>query len=144
MLENNDLIESIKSNEGFLGVVYKDTEGFDTIGIGTKLPLSYDEAVLLARFRLGLKTVELIKKEPFVKSLPLDKQHILIEMSYQMGVKGVLKFKKMFIALKSFNYELASREMLDSKWAKQTPNRAILLAKKMAIIPVKNTGFDCV
>jgi lysozyme len=52
-------------------------------------------------------------------------------MAYQMGVVGVLKFKKMLLAIKDKNYALASHEMLDSTWAIQTSNRAKELAAQM-------------
>lgn len=127
----NDLIENIKRNEGFVGTVYKDTLGFDTIGYGTKLPLNEEESELLLEYRLKQKIKEFEKKEPFLNKLPLEKQEILIEMSYQMGVNGVLKFKKMWQALKNEDYIEASIQMLDSRWAIQTPNRANQLAKTM-------------
>lgn len=126
-----ELLEEIKVNEGFVGTVYKDTLGFDTIGYGTKLPLSKDEAEVVAEMRLKAKIKELEAKEPFVNKLPLDKQAVVIEMSYQMGVNGVLKFKKMWKALKEGDYETASKEMLDSRWYVQTPNRATGLSEKM-------------
>lgn len=127
-----NLIENIKESEGFRGEVYKDTLGFDTIGFGTKLPLSEDEAILILEHRLKAKIKELEQKEPFVNKLPLNKQEILAEMAYQMGVGGVLKFKKMWEALKRFDYKEASKQMLDSSWAKQTPNRAKKLSENMA------------
>jgi len=126
-----DLIESIKRHEGFVGEVYKDTLGFDTIGYGTKLPLNKPEAELLLEYRLKQKIKEFESKEPFINKLEIDKQMILIEMSYQLGVNGVLKFKKMFEALKNSDYILASSEMLNSKWYAQTPNRALHLSKLM-------------
>ena len=126
-----NLLESIKKNEGFVGTSYKDTLGFDTIGYGTKLPLSEEEAEVLLSLRLRDKIKELEKREPFINELPLEKQEIIVEMCYQMGVSGVLKFKRMWSALKEFDYERASVEMLDSKWAKQTFTRAYELSKKM-------------
>jgi len=126
-----ELLEEIKINEGFVGTVYKDTEGFDTIGYGTKLPLSKEEAEVLAEMRLKAKIKELEQKEPFVNKLPLDKQEVVVEMSYQMGVNGVLKFKKMWKALKVEDYDTAAKEMLDSRWYVQTPNRAMKLSLKM-------------
>lgn len=126
-----NLIEDIKANEGFRGEVYKDTLGFDTIGYGTKLPLNKEESKLLLEYRLKQKIKELESKEPFLNKLPLAKQEVLIEMSYQMGVNGVLKFKKMWVALKSGDYTEASKQMLDSRWAVQTPNRAKKLAEMM-------------
>ncbi len=129
MLEK--LIANIKKNEGFRATVYKDTEGYDTIGYGTKMPLNEDEAELILKHRLKAKIKELESKKPLVNSLPVEKQSILAEMCYQMGVNGVLKFKKMWKALEISNYETASVEMLDSRWAKQTPSRAKKLADVM-------------
>ena len=51
--------------------------------------------------------------------------------SYQIGEGGVSKFKNMWKALDSEDYGEASFQMLDSKWAKQTPARAGKLAGKM-------------
>jgi len=125
------IIENIKRHEGFRGEVYRDTLGFNTIGYGTKLPLSKKEASVLLEMRLKEKTKELEEKEPFINSLPLDKQSILVEMSYQLGVNGVLKFKKMWVALKNSDYKIAALEMLDSRWHIQTPRRAKELSDKM-------------
>lgn len=125
-----ELIEKIKESEGFSGVVYKDTEGFDTIGYGTKLPLSEKECEVLLEMRLKDKIKELEQREPFINSLPIEKQEVIAEMCYQMGVSGVLAFKRMWAALKKANYALAAAEMLDSRWAKQTPNRA----KKLSLV----------
>ena len=58
-------------------------------------------------------------------------EEILIEMVFQLGMTGVSKFKNMWKALAEKNYIGASYEMLDSRWAKQTPNRAKAMAKTM-------------
>lgn len=129
MMKN--LIKSIKHHEGFRGEVYKDTLGFDTVGYGTKMPLSEEEAEMILESRLKAKIKELETKEPFVNKLPINKQEILAEMSYQLGVNGVLKFRKMWNALKKFDYKAASIEMLDSRWYVQTPNRAKELSDRM-------------
>ena len=49
---------------------------------------------------------------------------VIVEMCYQMGVSGFSKFKKTIDHLMRKDYKAASEEMLDSRWAKQTPNRA--------------------
>ena len=45
-------------------------------------------------------------------------------MCYQLGVTGFSKFKKTIAYLQNKEWRNASIEMLDSRWAKQTPNRA--------------------
>lgn len=128
-----DLIEDIKENEGFNGSPYFDTLGFPTIGYGTKLPLSQDEAKLILVSRLGAKLYELRRVQSLFATLPQDKQNIIAEMSYQMGVSGVMNFKNMWFALQKKDYVTASVEMLNSKWAKQTPKRAKELSALMAL-----------
>ena len=51
-----------------------------------------------------------------------------------MGKNGVSKFRNMMKALRGHNYSLASSEMLDSLWARQTPNRAKKLSDLMKSI----------
>ena len=52
-------------------------------------------------------------------------------MTFQLGKQGVNKFKKMWAGLKAKDYSTASKEMLDSKWNKQTPKRAKEMSDKM-------------
>lgn len=124
----NKLIENIKKSEGFVGIVYKDTLQIDTIGYGTKLPLSKFEAELILKHRLDGKIKELLQNKPFVEILSENVQNALFEMAYQLGVSGLLKFKKMWIALEKEDYHKAHLEALDSLWAKQTPSRAKRIA----------------
>lgn len=127
------LIDDIKQEEGFKGIVYKCTEGFDTIGYGTRLPLSEKEAEMILEHRLNILKGNLSGS---LYMLDIDKKawDILYNMVYQMGVKGVLNFKNMIKALEAKDYKRAGDEMLDSKWAKQTPARANRLSKAMKAI----------
>ena len=127
------LIDDIKQEEGFKGIVYKCTEGFDTIGYGTRLPLSEKEAEMILEYRLNILKGNLSGS---LSMLDIDKKawDILYNMVYQMGVKGVLNFKNMIKALEAKDYKRAGDEMLDSKWAKQTPARANRLSKAMKAI----------
>ena len=49
-------------------------------------------------------------------------------MCYQMGFTGFTKFKRAIAHMKNREWQLASEEMLDSLWARQTTNRAKQLA----------------
>ena len=125
------LIEDIKQEEGFSGTVYKCTEGFDTVGYGTKLPLTKEESELILNHRLNQTKAQLTS---YLYDLDIKQEawDILFNMAYQLGVNGVLKFKKMIEALRSKDYKEASKQGLDSLWAKQTPNRANRLMKRMS------------
>lgn len=119
-----ELLKSIRENEGFEGMPYKDHLGYDTIGIGTKLPITEEEAMMLARIRLEAKESNLITRWGAYNRMPEDIQYMCLEMCYQLGVSGFLKFKKMVQALEKNDWNTAYNEGLDSKWATQTPNRA--------------------
>jgi|TARA_R100001463_G_scaffold115866_1_gene171101 lysozyme len=122
-----DLLESIKHHEGFVEHVYDDSLGIPTIGYGfaiKDLVLQEDlcDEILLRKLRILGRSV--MSKFPFFDSLPSDCKTVLMEMCYQLGVTGVSKFKKALKAMEDGDWEKAADEMLDSKWAKQTPNRA--------------------
>ena len=126
------VIEKLKQDEGFEGMPYEDSLGIPTIGYGIKLPLSEEEAEILLKHRLDKKILEISEKEPFFLDLPETAQEVIANMAYQLGVGGVLQFKKMWAALKNRDYQKAADEMLDSNWAReQTPNRAKRLAEIM-------------
>ena len=122
-----DLLKRIKHHEGFRKSVYQCTEGYDTIGYGFAIKdLEMDEDI--AEEILIRKVEKLIKrvrsKFDWLDSVPREVQGVLVEMSYQMGLSGVSKFKKALHAMQMFQWKLAATELLDSRWAKQTPNRA--------------------
>ena len=123
----NDLFKRIKHHEGYRPKVYQCTMGYDTIGIGFAIKDLYlDEDI--ADMILERKLLKLIKrvrsKFDWLDSVPREVQGVLVEMSYQMGLSGVSKFKKALHAMQMFQWKLAATELLDSRWAKQTPNRA--------------------
>ena len=60
--------------------------------------------------------------------MPPEVQGVILEMVYQLGFSGFKKFKKAILNMKSKDWKGAATEMLDSRWAKQTPNRANQLA----------------
>ena len=139
-MEYDDLKARIKEHEGYRDQVYKDSLGFATIGYG-HLVLPTD------KFKEGVtykkKDLEEVFDKDFniaksnanqlISGLPLHHQAkcVIIEMVFQLGIGGVSKFKNMWRALKQNDYQIASEEMLDSKWAKQTPKRAEELSSVM-------------
>ena len=135
-----ELKEQIKEHEGFVPRTYKDSLGKRTIGFGhlcvepeqwdddkeyTREELErvfdkdFDEALKNAESLIGKRSINFIAKQ------------VIIEMVFQLGIGGVGKFKKMWSALDKEDYGEASFQMMDSLWAKQTPNRAEKLSQKM-------------
>ena len=147
-------IEKLIEHEGCVLTVYQDSLGIDTIGIGRNLQdrgispeelaqmetsiedihdkgITEADAIYLAENDVQIVEDELSKAHPCVERLDAVRQLILMDMAYNMGVPRLCKFKNMWRALSEHNYTGASYEMLDSKWAKQTPNRAKSMAELM-------------
>ena len=121
------LLENIKESEGFRNRVYKCTEGYDTIGYGfavKDLVMDKDIADMILERKVAELRVRVEQKFPFIDSMPESVQDVMIEMCFQLGVSGFSKFKKTIQYLMTKQFEEAAVEMLDSKWYKQTPNRA--------------------
>ena len=136
------LLESVKKHEGYRNKVYLDTLGKRTVGVGHLCvedfwedDKEYDEKFLLEILEKDLGQAIIGARELMMEHGCMDinekAEEILIEMVFQLGKTGVSKFKNMWKALSELNYVGASYEMLDSRWAKQTPNRAKAMAKTM-------------
>ena len=135
-----ELKEQIKEHEGFVPRTYKDSLGKRTIGFGHLCvePEQWDddkeytreelERVFDKDFDEALKNAESLIGE---RSINFIAKQVIIEMVFQLGIGGVGKFKKMWSALDGEDYGEASFQMMDSLWAKQTPNRAEKLSQKM-------------
>jgi lysozyme len=128
------LIESVKSNEGFSSGIYKCIAGKRTIGYGRNLDdvgITGREASYLLETDLKRCQIQLQENIDLFDRLPDYVQNVLIEMCYQLGIGGLMTFKNTIKHIKWGQYEEASKEMLNSKWANQTPNRALYLSKIM-------------
>ena len=128
------LIDSIKQHEGYVGIVYKDSLGIDTIGYGfaiKDLELDKDICDIILERKLHALTDRINNKFHWYMYMPPEIQDIVVELCYQMGVYGFSCFKKTIAYLQDKKFKEASVEMLDSRWADQTPNRAKELSNRV-------------
>ena len=127
------LMKSVKAHEGFRNSVYKDTLGKRTVGYGhlcvedhwednREYTVPELERVLEADLNNAIQGAEELCSD--CPDLRDQAKEIIVEMVFQLGKTGVSKFRNMWKALKVPDYPTAAKEMLDSRWAKQTPNRA--------------------
>ena len=125
------LLDRIKHHEGFRSKVYKCTEGYDTIGYGfaiKDLELDKDISEMILMQKLDNLMTRIGKTFVWWRSADSTVKDVVVEMCYQLGVSGFSKFKKTIDHLENKRYGKASAEILDSKWARQTPNRALELS----------------
>ena len=128
------LIKQIKEHEGFRSSVYQCTEGYDTIGYGfaiKDLKLDEDIAELILIRKLGELQDRISHTFGWFHNAPDVVKDVVTNMCYQLGISGFSKFKKTIYLIETEQYEEASVEMLDSLWAKQTPNRAKELSEEI-------------
>ena len=135
------LIESVKKHEGYRDVVYRDTLNKRTIGFGhlcvedhwedgKKYDKEYLEKILKEDLQYAINQGEGMCKDLKISD---DAKFLIIEMIFQLGSAGVQKFRRMWSALEEDppNYFEAHVQMLDSRWAKQTPERATEMSEQM-------------
>ena len=139
------LLESVKKHEGYRNKVYLDTLGKRTVGVGHLCvedfwedDKEYEEKFLMTILEHDLQTAIKGAKDLMSENGCMDMdevaEEIIIEMIFQLGKTGVSKFRNMWKALSSLDYSTAASEMLDSRWAKQTPNRAQAMSAQMAAL----------
>lgn len=124
-----NLIAMLKRQEGVSKWAYEDHLGYVTVGVGRCLDpekglgLSDDEVDYLLRNDITRCYQELGVFSWF-HDLDEVRQHAIVSMLFQLGLPKFLEFKKTLAFLAEGKYSQAAEEMLNSKWARQTPNRA--------------------
>jgi Phage-related lysozyme (muraminidase) len=129
-----DLIEQLIDHEGLKLKPYECTAGKLTIGVGRNLEdrgISDDEAEYLLHNDIEIVERELLEAQPLVSMLDAVRQRVLVDMGFNLGTPTLMKFQKMWDAVEDEDWEEASAQMLDSRWAKQVGRRAVRLADAM-------------
>jgi len=132
-----DLKQQLIRDEGSVSHAYKDSLGYWTIGVGRLIDsrkgggLSPDEIDFLLENDIKTKTREVLLALPWMEKLNDARQAVLIGMAFQMGIGGLLKFKRMLGSIEDGRYVEAAEEMVKSRWAMQTPKRAYRMAQQM-------------
>ncbi len=128
------IVDQIKRDEGLRLKPYHCTEGKLTIGYGRNLEdVGISESEAEAMLAADIKNVEdaLHQRLPIYTKLSEARVRALTNMGFQLGVGGLLKFKNMIAALERGDWEEAARQALDSRWARQTPERAARVAEQL-------------
>lgn len=128
------LLEQLKRDEGLRLTPYRDSVGKLTIGYGRNLDdvgISTEEANTLLLNDIERATNDLSKHLPWIASMDAVRQGVLLNMAFNMGIAGLLGFRKFLAFAEEMSYTDASEEMLKSKWAEQTGARAHRLSVQM-------------
>jgi len=148
-MDKKKLVDLISNHEGVILKVYDDATGQEvgagdilighpTIGVGRNvakdgLGISQEEAEFML-----MNDIERVEKE--IKNFPIEhlneaRRAIIIDMAFNMGITrfNPTMWTKLFTALANEDYGEASKEMLDSNWARQTKRRSKRLSDMMLL-----------
>lgn len=144
---NDQLNQSlIRSHEGLMLTVYKDTMGNRTIGVGFNLdaagakaicgqlgidyasiclgkPITMDQANALFQYTYGFVLNDLVSIFPGFKDMPDNVCAVLCDMRFELGFGGFRQFHLFIAAIKNADWAGAIAQMKHSLWESQVPGR---------------------
>lgn len=141
------IIRRLKFHEGMVLKPYRCPVGKITIGVGRNIednPFSEEEKKAIGDWKRGItenaayillrndikRCIAQLKKEvDFFPKLDLERQYALLDMCFQLGIGGLLKFKNMLKWIRLRQWKKAAEECLRSEYAKQTQARAKRIAR---------------
>ena len=142
MISDDVIIQRLVVNEGIVYQVYRCPAGFLTIGVGRNLetnPLTAEEKRVCGDYMHGITKEqcyyllrndiarvkeELDKKLPWWINLSKDRQFVLIDMCFNLGVTKLLKFNNTLKYLSTGFYKQAASNLRESLYYRQVPKRA--------------------
>ena len=127
------LFLQLERHEGVALKPYTDTVGKVTIGVGrnlTDMGITEEESDALLVHDIERVTQELNAAFPWFVDLDMVRQAALVNIGF-MGLTRLRTFRKALKAMAHEDYERASREFADSKWARQVGQRAVELCAQI-------------
>jgi lysozyme len=125
----------IKRHEGFYDKLYLCPAGHRTIGYGHNCDAYLDAPKYEGRLITETEATNLLLNDlsdcikdctKFIRSYPTYsdiEQCIILDMCFNLGIQGLLKFKKMLSAFNLKDHRTTAREMINSHWASQVGKR---------------------
>lgn len=145
-MNTNDplLAKELRRDEGVEYVPYLDTVGVKTVGVGHNMqakPLPADWTFPLTDAQVDQLLAEdlqevfdgLDRNIPWWRKLSYERQRVLANMAFNLGIKGLMGFKNTLAHVQAERYQSAAEGMLASKWARQVGQRANRLAAMMVM-----------
>lgn len=127
-----EISEQLRKHEGEKLKPYLCTSGKITIGVGRNLQdrgISKLESEFMLQNDIDQSIKELSENISFYHNLPDNIKKVLIDMCFNIGIGGLMKFTKTLRYIEEKRYAEAAKEMLNSKWSKQVGQRAITLSQ---------------
>jgi lysozyme len=138
-------------HEGLRLTPYRCTAGKLTVGVGHNLEadggdaglilrrpvmmdteITKDEAMLLLEHDIACTLPGIQRLIPSWDSLSDNRQHVMMDMAFNLGLHGLSKFRRVLDAIEAKDFDQAAYQMLQSRWAGQVGKRAERLARSMS------------
>lgn len=132
--DRNALVRQLRLHEGEKLRPYRCTAGKLTIGVGRNLEdrgITREESAMLLANDIRAVDAGLVRALPWVARLDDVRQRVLVDMAFNLGLQGLLEFKRTLKAVEEGRYQQAAGMMLESRWASQVGARAERLARMM-------------
>ena len=144
-MDRQRLMDEIKRHEGEVLEIYEDSLGYLTFGVGHLIKDSDDEYGLPVGTPVSQERVDDVYDYDFDKhldetihlfeskggedfyALPENIQHVLVNMTFNLGGTRFSKFNNMWKGVVSCDWEKVAVEMEDSRWFRQVGRRSVEL-----------------
>jgi lysozyme len=133
----DQLVADLRTDEGERLYAYRDSRGFLTIGIGINIDraggggITAEESLHLCQNRLRAAEADLDRELPWWRNMSSARQRVLVNMTYNLGLAGLLGFHRALAAMQVGDYDKAADEMVDSEWFEEVGARAVRLVALM-------------
>ncbi len=130
-------MEQIALQEGCSLTSYQDNLGNWTIGIGhtpayPNVTWTLDQCLHQFYLDVNLKGVTPVNANlPWAQGMGTIRWWVFVNMSFNMGIGGLLEFQELFQACQDGDWEGAIDAMKESLWYQQVPNRVDALCQQM-------------
>lgn len=121
-------------HEGLRLKPYMDTTAHITIGVGrnlTDVGISATEAMQLLDNDISRTLMGIRPHISWWDALSEVRQRVLVDMAFNLGPEGLLKWTNTLQAVSDGDYQFAAKAMRQSLWARQVGKRALDLALMM-------------
>jgi lysozyme len=126
-----NLRDHIKLREGYRAMAYQDTKGIWTIGYGhtkgARPGLIWTQAQAEAALDQDIADAihDLHYHLPWTQNLSQNRQYVLVDMIFNMGIGKVLEFHHTLACMQAGDWKGAHDGMLNSQWFKDVGQRAV-------------------
>ena len=130
----DNIYDQLTRDEEKRNRMYLDSVGKHTIGVGHNLddkPISDRACQVILEDDVADARDDLRRALPWVANLSEPRQAALLNMCFNMGLGGLLTFKKALAAIQTGQWDRVGPEILDSKYAQQVGSRAHRVIKQL-------------